>query len=393
MSGKREPGRRFRHVAVHLADHILVIGGKWELEPEFQREIWKYNLYTGKWKRYVISQNEDMPPPLESACAAALGSDVLLFGGFDYSKYSTSNSMWKLNTSCEGCFVWNKINTKQFSTNPSPREEHSGWEYRENLYIFGGYGPPLRGYLSEHGDFELTFEMRELQLGCNNQLLRFDPSTETWTNLNCSGSVPKPQRGHSTTRIRENVWLFGGNDEPALHTGLFELNMHTLLWTEIQNIQTDQLARSYCTLTAVSDSQLLLHGGQNIKGVVLSDTLILDLPSQTWREYSAYKKQKRHGHTCTAGTNRGDCLIIGGSCSKEPVLDHEHKPPNGYRTVCHVTLQPLSLQQLASRVIYKHKSNLRWKNLPPKLISLLELSKNDSSSWSMLKCLRKCIGR
>ena len=316
-----------------------------------------------------------------------------LFGGRDYTiECNVTNDVWRLSATHKGCFIWSKINIKHTSKSPSPREGHTGWDYRENLYIFGGSGPPLHGYINEHGDFKLTFEIRDFQVGCNNQLLCFDPSTETWTNLKSSGSVPAPQRGHSTARIRENVWLFGGNDQSVLHTGLFELNMHSFLWTQIQNTQTDQLARSYCTLTAVSDSQLVLHGGKNIQRDVLSDTWILDLPSQTWREYSAYKKQQRHGHTCTAATNRGDCLIIGGSYTKDPFY-HNREPPNDYKTISYIMLEPLSLQQLASRVIYKHKSNLRWKNLPPKLISLLELSKNNSSSCSMLKCLRKCIGR
>ena len=46
-----EPGSRYHHVAVRLADYIIVIGGKWEeFVPAFQREIWKYNLNIGKWK-------------------------------------------------------------------------------------------------------------------------------------------------------------------------------------------------------------------------------------------------------------------------------------------------------------------------------------------------------
>ena len=369
-------------MAVHLADHILVIGGKWENLPEFQREIWKYNLCIDKWKKYIIPQNEHAPPPFQGACAAALGTSVFMFGGYIYDylmEEKWTNDMWRLNTTPEGCFVWNKINIEHASKTPSPRSEHSGWEYRENIYIFGGIGKPLRGYLSEHGDFSSNS-----LFGFNNQLLCFDPLTEAWTNPKSSGSVPVPQSRHSTTRIRENVWLFGSDadDRSTPHGVLFELNMRTLFWTAIQN--SDQLPRFslYSTLSAISDSQLLLHAGQSIEGIVLSDTWILDLPSQTWKEYSAYKKQQRQGHTCTTGINRGNCLIIGGFWTNEPFY-HKHEAPNDYRTISHVMLEPLSLQQLASRAIYIHRSNLRWTNLPPKLIFLLELSENGRNSLSV----------
>ena len=305
-----------------------------------------------------------------------------MFGGKHYymSSADKTSDLWKLNTTREGCFVWSKINTKHASEEPSPRKEHSGWEYREKLYIYGGYGPSLRGYLSKHGDFKPNFTYGDYQEGYNNQLLCFDPSVEKWTNLKCSGSVPRPHSMHSTARIRENVWLFGaGGYTKSILAGLFELNMHTLLWTEIQN--TSELPRFSLdsTLSVVSDNQLLLHAGLNKEFVVLSDTWILDLPSQTWREYSAYKKQQRYGHTCTTGINRGNCLIIGGSFTTD-FLEDESELPNGYRTISHLMLEPLSLQQLASRVIYKHKSNLRFNNLPPKLMFLLELPENGRNS-------------
>ena len=174
-------------MAVHLADHILVIGGRWDTEPEFQREIWRYNLCIGEWKRYDIPQNEIAPPTLEGACAVALGSSIFMFGGYDYAmERRYRNDMWRLNTTLEGHFVWSKITNKHSSKEPSPRSSHSGWEYRDNLYVFGGIGRSIRGYLSEHGNFSGR------PFGYNNQLLCFDPFTETWTNPKCSGSVPEP---------------------------------------------------------------------------------------------------------------------------------------------------------------------------------------------------------
>ena len=63
---------------------------------------------------------------------------------------------------------------------PSPRSEPSGWEYAENLWIFGGDGPSPDGYLYDYVDFH--------EQGENNQLLHFDPSRVEWTNPECFGT-------------------------------------------------------------------------------------------------------------------------------------------------------------------------------------------------------------
>ena len=364
MAAKYELGKIYRHAAVCLNHHIFVIGGITEfMEPKFERVIWMYNFYTDQWKRYDMPHNDDAPPPLTAAYAVAIGADVFVFGGKNIRSYEETNDLWKLSKNPEGCFLWAKISTHCHSEKPSPRIGHTGWDFKDNLYIFGGYGPSLRGYLNEHGNFELDFGIGTITLGHNNQLLCFNTSNETWKNLKCSGSIPEPRTAHASTRLAEKVWLFGGKTVYTYFSSLFEFDMKTLVWTKIQNTN---ISRAHCTFSVITGGQLLLHGGVNENRNVLADAYVLDLPSQTWREHA--NKARRCGHTCTTGITGGSCVIIGGSSSP-----YKLEGCNGYTTISHINLEPISLQQQACRVIYKHHDKLPWKDLPQKLISLLEL--------------------
>ena len=106
-------------------------------------------------------------------------------------------------------------------------------------------------YLHDHGDVVgwLT-----------NQLICFDPSTHTWTNPKCFGTIPTPRYSHKTTIINDSVYLVGGEDE--LHTldDFFELDMLSKTWTEIHSSQASPQVSLFASLTAISDRQLLYMG-------------------------------------------------------------------------------------------------------------------------------------
>ena len=145
--------------------------------------------------------------------------------------------------------------------------------------------------------------------------------------------------------------------------------MHSLTWTYVQTSETHPELRIACTLSAISDKQLVLHGGKkpHLHSDVLNDTWTLDISSQTWRQHISVKNHPRMCHTCTPGIN-GDLVIIGGH---DGTTDPE--PPNS--SAFHVTLEPVakSLQQLAMQIIYRHHPMLPWKYLPKVMIAQLGL--------------------
>ena len=183
----------------------------------------------------------------------------------------------------------------------------------------------------------------------NNQLLSYDPDTNNWVNPQCFGSVPAPRWAHASAIIRGKVFLFGGFIQNRVYTDHFrQLDMNSLTWTQLRIFHPKPMARGFCSLTATSNNQLVLHGGQSTQEEVLqvSDTWIMDLTSYTWRLHRP-KRCYRMNHTATLGVN-SNVIIIGGC-----------KDVHNRLNVSLVTLEPKSLKEIASCSISKHQVELK----------------------------------
>ena len=189
--------------AVRLGHYILVIGGHCLKDRESScHEIWMFNLYTEQWAKCIMQECESVPRIVTGACVVAIRGDVYMFGGVRNTDFMTDNQLWKLTRTDQDHFAWHEVSTSDKPKVPSPRADHSGWEYNRMLWIFGGYGFSPVGYLNDYGEDDY---------GYNNQLLCFVPSTEEWRNLKCSGSCPTPRGYCASAIIRDTVWLYGGN--------------------------------------------------------------------------------------------------------------------------------------------------------------------------------------
>ena len=161
--------------------------------------------------------------------------------------------------------------------------------------------------------------------------------------------------------------------------------MRFLTWTQIQIHQPKPQALCCCTLTMISDSTLVLHGGvqrlanggtHNYK--TLSDTWMLDLSTKTWRQYISTADNSRGNHKGITGLN--GCVII--TCGgKDPQESYDD-----YTTTFHVMLAAKSLKQLAMQNVFKHKNVLPWKCLPQKLQTCLGLTESDWYTCDVRSC-------
>ena len=323
------------HIAVRLNHCIVVITCE---------TIWKYNLYREAWKKYFIPGGKHIPVSLYGHCGAVIGQNVYTHG---------YDELWELASYANG-FGWNIVQEKDGTKKPPLRLWHSGWEYENKLWIFGGWGISLTlDDLNDYGDYHESY---------NNQLLQFDFVTKEWTNMKCLGEVPSPRKNHVTTITGNIVWLYGGKRQNNYFDDLYQLDMYALTWTQVQTGHPKPEGRIHCTLNAITDKQLVLHGGQKPRSTALNDTWILDLPSKTWRQHT-YEADGTLGHHtgCTGLSN--DVIIICGI--KENNTCHQNS--------FHVRLEPKMLQQLAMKVVYKHQDDLPyWKKcLPKKLIELM----------------------
>ena len=323
--------------------------------------IWVYNLYTEQWKKLTIPQGSTLPAKRYRVCAVAIRSDVYMFGGYVDTE-GDSNALWKLAMEPQGSFVWSTIVMTDEKT-PSPRSGHTGWEYAEKLWTFGGWGKSPAGFLNDFGGF--SFNLHNCYI--NNQLLCFGPSNEEWTNPQCYGMIPEPCDLHAATVRQEKVWLYGGANFMQYFKSLHELNMHSCTWTLINTQKIQPQECSSCTLSTISDDKLILHGG-----IRLSDTWIVDLETKMWKKYAAATDTCRSYYTGSQGINNS-VIIIGG-------LDESQ-----YQSMCsiifHVPVltKPKSLQQLAMQKIYKHNTVLPWKYLPRKLTALLDIQETEDT--------------
>ena len=98
------------------------------------------------------------------------------------------------------------------------------------------------------------------------------------------------------------------------------------------------------------------------------DTWIFDIQSQTWKQHTS-ARNGRFGHTGTATMN-STVVIIGGTDDLG----------NSCTATFHIRLEPKSLQQLAVKTIYNHRTELSWQCLPKKLVTLLGISKTSEKS-------------
>ena len=317
-----------KHMAVRMKDCIVVFNSSINIH-----EIWTYNLWTEQWNGPIPHGVER--PSTRHMCGVAIGPVIYVFGG----GFASSN-LWKLSQSTDGSFLWNKIHT-QNSQKPSPRENHSGWEYADKMWIFGGYGVPPVGYLNNHGQFE------EHGCGTNNQLFSYDPSKESWTNMECFGDIPSPRDSASTAIIRDKVWLYGGFASLDLKFDLCELDLNSLTWTHIHTrMPSPQICGCESSLNWLQDNLLVLHDR--------SSTWILDVESYEWRPHHEIARCScLSNYTCTPGVNSDVIILVGG-----------HKGKECDAHVYSVSLEPKSLEQLAMRIIHQYKNDLPWTRLP-----------------------------
>lgn len=132
--------------------------------------------------------------------------------------------------------------------------------------------------------------------------------------------------------------------------------------------------RSFCSLTPISDNDMLLFGGVNSQDQNLDDCWLYNIEQNRWTQID-YTKQShklmrpRLWHTGSR-TKQNEVIIIGGSCSD--------KIDEYCSEVLSISFEPKSLKRLAldtvSRAV-RMKTILRTMGIPSTLIKLIKLRK------------------
>ena len=374
---QRTPSARHNHVAVCMNRDIVVFGGIMLSGSLSHRFIWIYRHDIDRWKKYVIPKTHTAPTAMVGACAVAIGTAIYVHGGIggDWGNQYIDNDLWRLSRRTDHGITWSKIHFENDHVQPSPRYWHAGWEHDDKLWIFGGLGPPLTGFLSENGHYLPDHITAVANIGYNNQLHCFDPASQTWTNVKCTGTIPSPRAAHAVAKGRDTAWLYGGFDVAAQSYSskddLFGLCVHTKVWTRITtNGPVKPLLRCGHSFTAVGENQIILFGGCSKVDVHVGDELhlslekstwILDLHSLSWTEHTGIMADKRACHT---GSSDGrNVIIFGGFQTK---YGHCFNDLRIYSDVFPILLEPKSLWKLALQTVHEHRASLKtkWHELP-----------------------------
>ncbi|KAH3759892.1 rab9 effector protein with kelch motifs [Pelomyxa schiedti] len=127
-----------------------------------------------------------------------------------------------------------------------------------------------------------------------------------WNVPSCTGVIPKPRCGHTTTLLQKGIMMvFGGaespnGDEPMNDLALF--NVETLAWSRPRVSGTPPQPVTMHTATFVAPDSVLIFGGLTAKGPT-SELVSFSIGKRSWTQFSVPGGPcARYGHTsCLIG--------------------------------------------------------------------------------------------
>lgn len=179
---------------------------------------------------------------------------------------------------------------------PGPCNMHTADCYEDKIYVFrGGDG---RDYLND---------LHEL----NTQSLH-------WRSVqDIKGRPPPPRANHSSSIIKDKLYIFGGWDGSKRLNDLFMFQISTFTWSQVEVVGESPAPRAGMELCNVND-KLYLFGGSGPHAYCFNDLYTFDPKSSSWEHCNNIldaennpNPNARAGHSMTLV----DCklYIIGGS--------------------------------------------------------------------------------
>jgi N-acetylneuraminic acid mutarotase len=199
-------------------------------------------------------------------------------------------------------FRW--VNYEFSGEPPGPCNMHTADAYKDKIYVFrGGDG---RDYL--------------------NDLHELNTSTLHWRNLSdIKGTRPPPRANHSSSIIKNNLYIFGGWDGTKRLNDLFSFDLVQFMWTQVQVVGESPAPRAGMEICNVND-QLYLFGGSGPHAFCFNDLYTFDTITSSWQHCNNFRSSNsslqpkaRAGHSMTLV----DCklYIIGGSYGQDYLKD------------------------------------------------------------------------
>ena len=224
-------------------------------------------------------------PNLKSACIAAIGPELYLFGGRT-DKGVVSGDLFR---SRDGA-VWEAIRSEN---EPSPRYECSMVSCDGKLVVFGGRNENV--FFSD--------------------LLIFDRRSNKWAKIDTMDG-PSPRSGHCATAMGSKVWIFGGRNGTEYFDELYTFDFRLHKWEKInwQAPYGSPKPRAYTSCFWIPDNpqpHFAIFGGLG-DGEVFNDVWVFLEYDEVWkrRHTTDPKPSARYGHVAVAVEH--SVFVIGG---------------------------------------------------------------------------------
>jgi len=188
---------------------------------------------------------------------------------------------------------------------PTPRSAHSLAIYKDHLYVYGGW----RGIQAPTS---------------NSDLYKFSFRDRTWTQIHATGEIPFRRRVHNSIVFKDSMFIFGGYDEgrnPSEYSDVHRFDFLTEEWSRIECRGDIPQGRSRSTAVQWGHYMYVLGGWDRVDPN--ADLFELDLETFVWREVDTNLRDLQvHGiqaHSCVV---LGDWLVtFGGKSGANKIYD------------------------------------------------------------------------
>ena len=241
-------GKNF--VAEEIDGEIVVWGGVQRqpdssyvnLPPDL---VFVYHPPDDFWR--VIPATGDIPSHSVHCASAVVDQLLFVFGGVNRNNEMTN----EIHSFCLSTGVFRRLPVQ--GLRPAPRRSLQGWSYEGQLYFFGG------GRTEAAGETYLPAPASKYKQ--DNLLACFDPQTHSWTAVETTGPPPSPRQDYAAAQLEDVVIIHGGDCEKGIMDSMFELNLTTRTWRQVEWKAWLGLCLCNHSLVTISPKHLLLTGG------------------------------------------------------------------------------------------------------------------------------------
>lgn len=322
---------RMSHLCAVINNQMFMVGGyhKGEVNERFKdrdvtvsmTDVNIYSIRDGTWRR--VKASGDIPNRGSGMCTASYKHFIYAFGGLTINNSRMrefSNTLHELNTET---MTWRLLKPHRgtastgFPDRPSIRDKAAMVHYNGGLWVFAGWGSRIdRTQINSQFVPDQSHDF----VGWNNELWRFDLSTQQWSAPDCAGAPPSPRAAHTMTMCgKHRAVVFGGRTKEGRVDELYILHLDKKQWEGPIDTGPGPEPRSLHSCTRVQNGKVLLLGGMNSEGdSVRAQWILQTKPTPSWQQVRLVGEEDcaRTWHTTVAHPISHDCtglLVFGGS--------------------------------------------------------------------------------